>query len=236
VNWTDSDETARRIYENKIVLAKNPREQINYSQRERAWMFSKTGGRYARIVENADAKTFTFGTTKVKFSEPVFHGPENSELGWVLMTTIESQSERFLFAPDVQGPMSARALRLIMNDEPQLLMIGGPPLYLSPLRVSENLIQSGLSNLRDIVRKVPHVILDHHILRDEKWQDDTVSILYDTYRLGSTLQTAAEFLGKTSTLLEASRKKLFNETPPSKEFDAWMKATEETKKHTKPPV
>jgi hypothetical protein len=236
VNWTDSDETARGIYENKTVLAKNPREQINYSQRERAWMFSKTGGKYAKRIENADAKTFTFGTTKIKFSEPVSHGPENSELGWVLMTTIEWQEERFLFAPDVQGPMSARALQLIINDEPQLLMIGGPPLYLSPLRVGGNEIQTGLSNLKDIVRKVPHVILDHHILREEKWQDDTVSILYDTYTSGSTLQTAAEFLGKASTLLEALRKKLFKENPPSKEFEAWMKASEETKKHTKPPI
>jgi predicted metallo-beta-lactamase superfamily hydrolase len=236
VNWTDSDETARKIYENKTVLAKNPREHINYSQRERAWMFSKTGGAYAKRIENADAKTFTFGTTKVRFSEPVFHGPENSELGWVLMTTIELQDERFLFAPDVQGPMSATPLRLIMKEEPQLLMIGGPPLYLSPLSVSENMIQMGLSNLRDIVGKVPHVILDHHIMRDEKWQDKAVNILYDTYRSGSTLQTAAEFLGKASTLLEASRKRLFNEEPPSKEFEVWMKASEETKKRTKPPI
>lgn len=236
INWTDSDETARSIYEDKTVLAKNPREQINYSQRERAWIFAKTGGRYAKRIENADANTFTFGTTKVRFSEPVFHGPENSELGWVLMTTIEFQGERFLFAPDVQGPMSARALQLIMEYDPQLLMIGGPPVYLSPLRVDENEIQTGLSNLMNIVRKVPHVILDHHILRDEKWQDDTISIFYDTYRSGSTLQTAAEFLGRATTLLEALRKKLFNENPPSKEFEAWMKASEETKKHTKPPL
>ena len=236
VNWTDAGETARQIYENKTVLAKNPREQINYSQRERAWMFSKTGGKYAEKIENADGKTFTFGATKVKFSEPVFHGPENSELGWVLMTTIASQDEKFLFAPDVQGPMSARTLQTIINENPQLLMIGGPPLYLSPLKVGQNELQTGLKNLNEIARKIPNVILDHHVLRDENWQEDTINILYETYKSGVTLQTAAEFLGKKSFLLEASRKRLFNEDPPSKEFETWMKENDETKRHVKPPI
>jgi hypothetical protein len=236
VNWTDAGETARQIYESKTVLAKNPREQINYSQRERAWMFSKTGGKYAKTVENADGKTFMFGATKVKFSEPVFHGPENSQLGWVLMTTITSQDEKFLFAPDVQGPMSAHTLQTIINENPQLLMIGGPPLYLSPLKVGENELQTGVKNLGDIARKIPNVILDHHVLRDENWQENTINILYNSYKSGSTLMTAAEFLGKKSVLLEASRKRLFKENPPSKEFETWMKANDETKRHVKPPI
>jgi hypothetical protein len=236
VNWTDADETARQIYQNKIVLVKNPREQVNYSQRERGWMFGKTGGKCARKIENADGRAFTFGDTKIKFSEPVFHGPENSELGWVLMVTVESQSERFLFAPDLQGPMSSRPLQIIADQNPQLLMIGGPPLYLSPSKVGENQLQTGLKNLGEVVRKVPYVIVDHHILREENWQEETVDALYDSYRSGSVLQTAAEFLGKRNTLLEAVRKKLFAESPPSKEFEKWMKANDETKKHVKPPI
>ena len=236
VNWTDAGETARQIYENKTLLIKNPREQINYSQRERAWMFSKTGGKYAKKIENADGKTFTFGATSVKFSEPVFHGPENSELGWVLMTTITSQDEKFLLAPDVQGPMYARTLQTIIDENPQLLMIGGPPLYLSPLKVGQNEIQNGLRNLGEIARKIPNVILDHHVLRDENWQQSTINIFYDGYRSGSTILTAAEFLGKKNVLLEASRKRLFNENPPPKEFETWMKANDETMKHTKPPI
>jgi hypothetical protein len=236
VNWTDAGETARQIYENKTVLAKNPQEQINYSQRERAWMFSKTGGKYAKKVENADGKTFTFGSTQVKFSEPVFHGPENSQLGWVLMTTITSQDEKFLFAPDVQGPMSAYTLQTIIKENPQLLMIGGPPIYLSPLKVGENELQTGLKNLGDIATKIPNVILDHHVLRDENWQENTINILYDSYKSGFTLVTAAEFLGKETVLLEASRKQLFKENPPSKEFETWMKVNDETKRHARPPI
>ena len=61
VNWTEDGETARQIYQNKTVLAKNPKEKINASQRQRAWMFQKTGGKHAKTLETADGKTFTYG-------------------------------------------------------------------------------------------------------------------------------------------------------------------------------
>jgi uncharacterized protein len=236
VNWTEADETAKQIYRDKVVLVKNPRENINFSQRERGWMFGKTGGKYAREIKNADANSFTFGQTKLSFSEPVFHGSERSELGWVLMATIETRDEKFLFAPDVQGPISSRPLQMIREEKPQLLMIGGPPLYLSPLKVSENQLQTGLKNLAEIVTIVPHVILDHHLIRDEDWQKKTVDLFYQTYQSESTVQTAAEYLGDKNMPLEALRKKLYAEDPPSKEFEKWKKANDETKKHSKPPM
>src|SRR4030043_2009232 len=40
--WTEPTETARQIYQDKTVLIKNPKENITYSQRQRAWMFQKT--------------------------------------------------------------------------------------------------------------------------------------------------------------------------------------------------
>jgi predicted metallo-beta-lactamase superfamily hydrolase len=236
VNCTRADETAKQIYQGKTVFLKNPRETVNYSQRERGWMFARTGGKYAAKTYNADGQTFVFGETKVRFSEPVFHGPENSEMGWVLMVTVSFEGERFLFAPDVQGPMSTRTLEIILQENPQLLMMGGPPLYLAPSRVSESQIDASLANLDRIVQQISHVILDHHILRDEEWQQKMVGTLYETYRSGSTLQTAAEYAGEKNCFLEASRKKLFQENPPSKEFEAWMKLSEEKKKFQKPPI
>lgn len=236
VNWTEADETAKQIYRDKVVLVKNPRENINFSQRERGWMFAKTGGKHAREIKNADAKLFTFGQTRLFFSEPVFHGSERSELGWVVMATIETGEEKFLFAPDIQGPMSNRPLQIIEEEKPQLLMVGGPPLYLSPLKVSENQLRTGLKNLAEIGATVPHVILDHHIIRDEDWQKKTVDLFYKTYQSGSTVQTAAEFLGDKNRPLEALRKKLYAEDPPSKEFEKWRKTNDEIKKHNRPPI
>jgi predicted metallo-beta-lactamase superfamily hydrolase len=235
-NWTEPERTARQVYEGKVVLAKNPREQINPSQRERGWLFQKTAGQYTARLEIADGKTFSFGDTAIRFSEPVFHGPENSNLGWVLMVTVEVENERFLYAPDVQGPVSTRTLEMILKEKPQLIIIGGPPLYLTGFKVGEEQIQMGLRNLERIVEAVPRVILEHHVLRDENWREKTTNLFYSSYRSGHILQTAAEFAVAPNTFLEARRKKLFTEHAPPEDFETWMRLSEEQKKHVKPPV
>jgi predicted metallo-beta-lactamase superfamily hydrolase len=235
-NWTEREKTARRIYEKKVVLAKNPREQINSSQRERGWLFQRTTGQHAERFETADGKTFTFGNTAVRFSEPVFHGSENSGLGWVIMTTIQVEDESFLYASDVQGPMSSRTLEIILREKPQLIMIGGPPLYLSGFKVGEEQIQNGLINLERIIKAVPRVILDHHLVRDENWLEKTTTLLSTAHESGHTIQTAAEFIQTQNTFLEAKRKKLFEEYPPPKDFEQWMRLREQQKTHSKPPI
>jgi predicted metallo-beta-lactamase superfamily hydrolase len=236
-NWTEKDETARQIYEGKTVLMKNPRENINYSQRRRGWMFQKTGGKYAKKLEVADGKSFIFRkSTTIKFSEPVFHGPENSALGWVLMATVQYLDERFMFAPDVQGPIAERTLEIIVEEEPQLLMIGGPPIYLSGFKVDEREIQGGLENFRRIVETVPLIILDHHILRDENWRERASSVFDAAAEAGCKILTAAEFLGRENAFLEAERKRLFVENPPSKEFEKWMRRDSYEKRYPKPPI
>ena len=236
-NWTEATETARQIYEEKIILIKNSREKINFSQRRRGWMFQKTGGKYAAKLEVADGKSFTFGkSTKVKFSEPVFHGSENSVLGWVLMTTIQYQNEKFLYAPDVQGPMCSYTLELILREKPQAIMIGGPPLYLAGFRVKEENIQKGLKNLEKIVETVRLTILEHHILRDKDWREKTKNIVEKARECGHIIVTAAEFLGEKNIFLEAVRKRLFIEKTPSTEFQKWMQKNRMAKGHVKPPI
>ncbi|MEM2145052.1 MAG: hypothetical protein QW279_06810, partial [Candidatus Jordarchaeaceae archaeon] len=43
-NWTEANVTASQIYQDKLVLAKDYRKDINASQRRRGWVFTKTGG------------------------------------------------------------------------------------------------------------------------------------------------------------------------------------------------
>jgi predicted metallo-beta-lactamase superfamily hydrolase len=235
-NWTEADETARQIYEGKLVLLKNPKEKINFNQRRRGWVFQKTGGKYADKIEVADARNFLFGNTKVKFSKPVFHGPENSALGWVLMATVEHKGEKFMFAPDVQGPMSRQTLKIILKEKPQLLMIGGPPLYLAKFRIDEEQIDVGIRSLEKVVEAVPCTILEHHILRDESWREKAARVFEKAKMAGHKVLTAADFLGKANMLLEASRKRLYMEEPPSKEFEEWMERGAEKKRYVKPPI
>lgn len=235
VNWTEEAETARQIYQNKTVLIKNPKENINASQRQRAWMFQKTGAKHAKTIEPADGKTFTFGKTKLCFSEAVAHGSENSMLGWVIMVVIEHEDERFMFAPDVQGPMSTRTLELILTAQPTEIMLGGPPLYLGGFRVDMAQLELGLRNLERIAEKVPVVILEHHALRDEFWKQKMENIFLKASELEHSIVTAAEYAGKKNNFLESHRKQLYREYPPSSEYKEWMK-TLSNKKIAKPPI
>ena len=237
VNWTEKTETARQIYDGKTVLVKNPKEKVNYSQRRRGWVFQKTGGKHAKKLEVADGKTFMFGkNTILRFSEPVFHGPENSALGWVLMAIVECQSEKFMFAPDVQGPMSTRTLDLIKAEQPQIIMIGGPPFYLTRLKVEEEQLSVAIKNLGEVVETVPLTILEHHILRDESWREKARDVFYRGYKTGHKILTSAKFLGEENNFLEYGRRRLFIEKPPSKEFEKWMRGRLKAKTHVKPPI
>jgi len=235
VNWTEVGETARQIYQNKTVLMKNPKEKISASQRQRAWMFQKTGGKYAKTLEAADGKAFTYGETVLTFSEAVAHGSDDSILGWVTMASFECGGERFMFAPDVQGPMSSHTLELILREVPTAIMLGGPPFYLGGFRVDMGQLEKGLRNLSRIVEVVPLVILEHHALRDESWKQKMGAVYEQASKNGHTILTAAEYSGNENFFLESQRKQLYRDQPPSAEFKQWMK-TLNNKKVAKPPI
>jgi predicted metallo-beta-lactamase superfamily hydrolase len=236
VNWTQGGETARQIYQKKTVLMKNPREHINPSQRERAWMFQRTGSKHASKLSIADGREFHFGKTTVRFSEAVPHGPEDAILGWVVMLSVEYDGEKFMHAPDVQGPMSDKSTAIIMAERPDLLMVGGPPFYLGAFKVDEAQLQKGLSNLKAIVQAVPVTMMEHHALRDEQWRQKTQPIFAAAKAAGHQVLTASEFAGEENLFLESRRKELYAEDPPSDEFKKWTKLDSRELSHVKPPI
>ncbi|MFX0198317.1 MAG: hypothetical protein ACFFCW_19535 [Candidatus Hodarchaeota archaeon] len=233
-NWS-SAEAARQIYQDKLILVKNYRDKINFSQRRRGWLFAKTGGMQAKKIENADGRIFVFGNTQLKFSEPVFHGSEGSRLGWLLTTTIEHDNECFMFAPDVQGPMSTPTLKMILANKPQLIVIGGPPLYLTGLVQPEHL-REGMKNLERVVENVQTTILAHHLLRDENWRNASQSVFEAATQNDHVAATAAGYLKSESNMLESQRKQLFEREPPSSEFEKWLKLPHAKRKLSKPPL
>ena len=198
-------------------------------------MFQKTGGKYAKILEAADARTFIYGGTFLRFSEAVAHGSDDSILGWVIMLLIEHEEERFMFAPDIQGPMSNFTLRLILEMQPTVIMLGGPPFYLGGFRVNISRLEQGLKNLERIVEAVPLVILEHHALRDEMWKSKMEEVFQKASQLGHSIVTAAEYAGRENLFLESRRKQLYCEQPPSDKFNQWIK-TLNRKKISKPPI
>jgi len=234
-NWS-SAENAQQIYQGKLVLMKSYKAKVNFNQRRRGWMFVKTGGKHARKLEVADGKIFEFGETKLKFSKPVYHGSKGTPLGWVLMTIIQRDNEKFLFAPDVQGPMHEPTLEIILASKPKLLMIGGPPTYLAGFRVQEENVQLGIENLARLVEKIPVTILEHHMLRDEEWRKLAKPVFDAAAEADHKVLTAAEFLGVKNELLECRRKRLYREQPPNSEFERWLSLPQPERKLTPPPI
>lgn len=235
--WLGSTpEIARSIYSDKIILAKDARNSINFSQRRRGWIFKKTTERNAKAFMIVDNKTIEYGGTTLKFSLPVYHGEKDSGLGWVLMLSITSNDEKMVYAPDVQGPISDETMKMILTEKPHLAILGGPPLYLQDFKVSEELISHGLENIIHLATDIPVTVIDHHLLRSADWRGYLKRAFKAARKSGNTVVTAAEFAGVKNNLLECVREKLFEEDPPSKEFSKWMRLSKEERRRTYPPV
>jgi len=235
--WVGSSaEEAEAIYKDKLVLVKDIRNSINFNQRRRGWMFQRfvkrTGGR----CEIADGRTFEFGSTKVTLSQAVPHGEENSEMGWVLMTSVRSGGETFLHASDVQGPMSNQTLRLILKEKPGVLVLGGPPTYLKGVRVQAPSIDHGILNAAKIAMAVPTVIFEHHILRSEKWEAEARAVYEAADKAKNRVSTAAGYLNQPVLVLEARREELYREEEPSPEFIKWTQMPREKRRVESPPI
>ena len=234
-NWS-SAEIAEEIYEEKTVLAKNYRSEVNYSQRQRGWMFRRTAGKFAKTLEIADGRAFEFGDTKLRFSEPVFHGAKDTFLGWVLMATIDHGGERMMFTSDVEGPMYDPTLMLILGAAPDLLIVGGPPLYLAESKVDDADIRRGMENLEELVKSVPTTILEHHILRDGEWRAACQGLFDTASKASHSVFTAAEFLEQENNLLECHRRELSETEPPDSDFKRWMNLPLSERRETRPPI
>jgi len=234
--WIGSSaEESREIFQDKTVLLKDIRSTINFSQRHRGWIFQKTSQDYVKKFEVADGRTFQFGETELKFSEPVFHGEENSDLGWVLMLTVRRSEDKVMYASDVQGPISDKTAKIILDEKPQFLIMGGPPLYLADFKIDTAVVSHGIENFMRLVELIPSSILEHHLLRAENWREFANPAFEAARRLNHKVTTGAEFAGLENNLLEYKRRRLYDEQPPSDEFLRWTKIPKEKQRVTPPP-
>lgn len=231
-----SPELSEKIYGGKIVLAKDFRKNINTAQRRRGWMFKQATEKWASKFEVADGKKFEFGKTTVRFPPPVPHGEKESGLGWVLLCIVERSNEKILFAPDVQGPVVDETVKVILDEKPDLLIMGGPPTYLQGFRIGEDFFQTALRHMEKIAKDIETVVIDHHLLRDEAWYRFLEPVRGPAEKLGHRVLTAADLLGQKPEPLEGSRKELYEKEQPGKEFLSWTKLPKQKLDETPPPL
>jgi predicted metallo-beta-lactamase superfamily hydrolase len=229
-----SREELQRMFEGKKVLAKDNRDNINPSQRRRGFYFEKDVREHVKDLQWADGKSYSFGNTTVTYSHPLPHGPSGTRLGFVLATTVEYEDIRFLFAPDVQGPVDADALKYLLSTQAELVIVGGPPTYLS--KFTEQDRNAALESLKQLASNTPIIVVDHHLMRSEDWQSwiRPAKTLADSH--SHNLTTMAETAGTEISCFEANRKSLYDTLPPSQVFMDWTSATDDYKRQNLPPL
>jgi len=198
------------MYRNKTVFIKHPAQNINRSQRERAAFFLEAIKELPKKIDVADAKGFQLGKTFINFSEAVCHGT-NPRLGYVTEVSIKSNSEKFLYTSDVEGPSLEEQVSFILDEKPDVLFVDGPMTYMLGYRYSFRSLEISNTNLVKAVKEtnLNTLVLDHHFLRDLNYRARIKPVYEAAEKRGVKVLTAAEFCGRKIEMLEALRKELY---------------------------
>jgi len=169
--------------------------------------------RFSSLKESLE-KNFCFINSQSRthsdfhFSKMVFHGEKDKNRSKVFMTCIEEANFVFVHGSDIQL-LDENAVQIILSWKPDLLVVSGPPLYLS-VKINDELLQIATNNALRLSNKIPTVIIDHHLLRDYQgldWLRDIDS------KTKNRVLSAAEFMQKPLMMLEADRLKLYRYMP-----------------------
>jgi hypothetical protein len=196
------------------VLAKDPRRMVAGLQARRAaelWRALEP----VTSVESADGTSRAEAGFSLRISPPLPHGVEGTTLGYLIALTVTdpAERERFVFASDVQGPLSPVAAAYLAQERPTLVYLSGPPSYIEH-EVGSATIERGIEHLLALVDRTGcRVIMDHHAVRDPRG-DARFERLWRTGRV----MTAAGFLGVADDPLERRRRALWSaeRKPPAR--------------------
>jgi hypothetical protein len=189
------------------VAQRNPGVRIWTKPRESLSPTEKR--RLASLEERLDAD-WKIGAQKggpMTFSAPVPHGEKADVFETVMMTKIRDKAV-FVHASDIQL-LDDAAVSLILGWKPDIVLAGGPPLYLQHLGKDQK--NRAWTNALRLATAVDQLILDHHLLRS--WDGlDWLERL--STASGHEVVCAADFMGRPRLLLEADRGRLYEEMPP----------------------
>lgn len=188
-------------YAGRRVLAKDPRRMVGGAQARRAAeLWKALDGR--ATTRAADGWSLRESDVELHVSAPLPHGLEGSPFGSLVALTVVDPAERarFVFASDVQGPISAVATAWIIQQRPTLLYLSGPPSYVER-ELGAAVVDRGVDNLLRVLDATGcRAIVDHYSLRDVRWRQ-RFERLWSTGRV----VTAAQHVGVDPQPLEAQR-------------------------------
>ena len=192
-------------YAGRAVLAKDPHRMVVGQQARRGaelWSMLEEHARPA-LADGYERREHAFA---LRVSPPLPHGVEGTTMGYVVALTIAdvAERERFVFASDVQGPLSGVAAGWLIQQRPTLLYLAGPPSYIER-EIGTALIERGIDNLLRVIDATGcRAIMDHHAVRDAAY-GARFERLWSTGRV----VTVAQHLGMPVTALESRRHQLW---------------------------
>lgn len=178
----------------------SPFEQLNELEKKRFFSLQPFLGRNFIFTENQFLENLSF-------SRMVFHGESENNRNRVFMTRIEDDNV-FVHGSDIQL-LDHEAIQILLSWKPDILLVSGPPLYLS-LKMNQKLVKTATANALLLSKNISTVIIDHHLLRN----DQGITWLREiNRRTKNRVICAADFMNKPLKMLEANRLTLYEDMP-----------------------
>jgi len=174
--------------------------QLNNLEKNRLFSLQPFLGQNYSFVGTQLQKGFSF-------SKMVFHGERDKNRNKVFMTCIEDDLV-FVHGSDIQL-LDKEAVQIILSWKPDVLLVSGPPLYLSA-KMNQELLHIATDNALRLSKNIPTVIIDHHLLRNYQGLHWLREI---NKKASHQVVCAADFMKKPLMMLEADRIKLYHDMP-----------------------
>lgn len=208
--FPDDSEMYERCFGGKVAFAKDRKNNINLSGKQRGRIFEENASPLLKKLEWADGEECEVRGVKLSFSPAVWHGDVGSRVGTVVMVCAEAGGESFLFGSDAQSLADPAALEWVLKKNPKFMILDGYPTIFVGWRMSQKAFEASKENLKRAIAEtsVEQVILDHHLLRDVNYAQKMGDVFQLAERKGKRLTSAAGFLGLEDFFLEAWRKEI----------------------------
>lgn len=152
-------------------------------------------------ISFADSKEFHINDIIIKFTPPLYHGIEYARIGWIIALTIIFRNHKILYTSDVQGPVIEDYATWIINENPEILIIDGPPTYLIPYAMNMINFKRTIRNIVRIINNTKDLklmIIDHHLTREPKYKERLNDVYLAAKERGLEVSSVAEYLGLPS--------------------------------------
>ncbi len=158
----------------------------------------------------ADNQVFDFGDLRLVFTKPLFHGIEYSRVGWIISVIVLAGNKKIYYTSDVNGPIIEDYASLIISENPEIVILDGPPTYTLGYMLNNINLNRAVKNAVRIIEETSRLELlfyDHHLTREPLFRKRTLPVWEAGIKKNVRVETVAEYYGKTPVVLLYAKKK-----------------------------